>query len=441
MLVIGLVVGLMQVVQHFQYGGSLQISVFLVAEVLFYAVILPLSGSFLLGLFERSERARIAANDAITRQVALVRRLSGAAEWNELVERIVEFPQFVLPVRNSVLYLCDPKTGEFTLAAFWQMSRPGMSDLPVSLSTELCPECRSSLHTSLHRIQTLPDGHTVYSLPLALGGLAVGILHVTLPPGSELTTAQAAELNGISTDLALVLDRAALRDNAISQAQANAADRKRIAQDLHDTLAQNIAYLRLKLEELVMEEDPRRQITLIRKELGRMRDTADEAYLQVRETLANLNASEIRELGPVIGERAAAVGERAGFKVSLRQEGEPRPLEAFLKRQVTYISREALTNIEKHSRASQVDIRLAWQPACLELVIRDNGAGFDPQAAGGDDHYGLVIMRERAESIQAEFEVQSNPGQGAAVVLRVPLPPPVRPGEAVALNSLEKRKP
>ncbi len=421
MLAIGLVVALMQIVQHFSYS-NLRLNLFLFAEVIIYVVVLPLLGALLLNILARSERERSQASQILTEQYALVRSLSGASEWNDLVQRVVEFPRFVLPLINSSLYVFNEKSQEFELAAFWGQGENNPDGVTMTYSGAECQACTGGKHDQFHLVSAEPGQPPLYCLPLCLGDRAWGLIRMHMLPGKLPLDNQVEVLNAVSTDLALVLDRAILRTNALSQAAASEAVRHQIAHDLHDTLAQNIAYLRLKLEELLLEENPSRQISLIRRELGRMRDTADEAYTQVRETLADLQVSESKDLLSILKERAQASAQHARLAVTVGQKGAPpAELDSLLKRQVIYACREALTNIERHSGASQAEVSISWEPNCLAVQISDNGQGFHPEAVDERQHYGLSIMRERIESVGGEMELRSNFGLGTTISFTVPL--------------------
>ena len=89
-------------------------------------------------------------------------------------------------------------------------------------------------------------------------------------------------------------------------------------------------------------------------------------------------------------------------------------------RQLFYIFREALTNIERHAQASQVSINIGWDENCLSLAVSDNGMGFDPLNTQYGSHYGLKFMRERAELLNGSLNVQSTVGSGTKLVVQVP---------------------
>jgi two-component sensor histidine kinase len=387
MLAIGVIVALMQIIQHFSYT-NLRINLFLFAEIIFYVVVLPLSGAWLLNILTRSEHARSQASQILTEKYALVRSLTGTSEWNDLVQRVVEFPRFVLPLINSSLYLFNEKSQEFELAAYWGQGENSPEGVRMTFSGAECDGCASGRHEQFHLVSAEPGRPPLYCLPLCLDDRAWGLIRMHMQPGKLPLDSQVEVLNAVSTDLALVLDRAMLRTNALSQAAASEAVRHQIAH-----------------------------------ELGRMRDTANEAYAQVRETLADLQISESKDLLAILKERAQASAQRAHLEVTVEQRGTPpAELDPLLKRQVIYTCREALTNIERHSRASRAEVTISWEPNCLAIRISDNGLGFDPRTVDAHQHYGLNIMRERIESVGGEMYLQSDAGLGTTITFTVPQP-------------------
>ena len=102
--------------------------------------------------------------------------------------------------------------------------------------------------------------------------------------------------------------------------------------------------------------------------------------------------------------------------------GEPKALRPEVQEQVCLIGREALANALRHSEASCVEAEVEYLPRRVRVVVRDNGRGIDPQAvqAGRKAHWGLVGMRERAESIGARLRILSKPGAGTEVEISVP---------------------
>jgi signal transduction histidine kinase len=109
-------------------------------------------------------------------------------------------------------------------------------------------------------------------------------------------------------------------------------------------------------------------------------------------------------------------------KVRVIVEGSPRPLHPVIRDEVYRIGREALVNAFRHSRAKSVEIELAYDPAQLRILVRDDGCGIETQVlqSGRKGHWGLPGMRERAESIGAHLRVWSRPQAGTEIEICVP---------------------
>lgn len=191
-----------------------------------------------------------------------------------------------------------------------------------------------------------------------------------------------------------------------------------IARDLHDTVGQNISFLRMKLDYLA--EKKLRKRAEIQSELQSMARVANESYDLMRGTLAVLQSADSTDLFRLFTRYAEQIEERSTFKIELCTQGEPRFMSARRMRQLFYIFREILSNIEKHSNASRIVIDMTWEQDCLNLVVCDNGSGFDMEKVPYGSHYGLKFMRERAELLNGFFSIRSATGAGTSIQLQVP---------------------
>lgn len=191
-----------------------------------------------------------------------------------------------------------------------------------------------------------------------------------------------------------------------------------IARDLHDTIGQNIGYLRMKLEHLTGNKSIKK--AEMQSEMQAMTTAANESYDLIRGTLAILQSGESSDLFRVFSRYAEQIEERSSIKVEFSINGRPRSLSAKRMRQLFYIFREALTNIEKHAQASRVSIRIDWDGDCLSLAVSDDGRGFDPLNTQYGSHYGLKFMRERAELLNGSLNMQSTVGSGTNLIVQVP---------------------
>ena len=191
--------------------------------------------------------------------------------------------------------------------------------------------------------------------------------------------------------------------HALSQA-AVLAERRRIACELHDGVAQELAYLARNLESLDggADEDG----------LDRLRRAVERAWLDSRRVISAVAAPSSQPLEVALAEAVTEVAERYQLKLGLDLTSDirlPAPRrEAFVR-----IACEAVTNAARHSGADRVDLRLERDSSGVRLWVSDQGHGFDTADPGGG--FGLTSMRERAHSVGAELVVSSVPGHGSQV--------------------------
>jgi PAS domain S-box-containing protein len=198
-------------------------------------------------------------------------------------------------------------------------------------------------------------------------------------------------------------------------------ERRRLARELHDQLGQQMTALRLTLETLKAWSEER-------PELRAQVETLQELTRQLDQDIA----FRVWELTPAMLEGvglAAALTEYAGnwskrFNIPAEVHM-TRPTEARLpsatETTIYRFAQEALNNIAKHSRATRVDIVLEHTSQHVSLIVEDNGIGFNPSELELGGGFGLIGMRERAALASADFQIESTPGRGTTVILRVPV--------------------
>jgi signal transduction histidine kinase len=198
---------------------------------------------------------------------------------------------------------------------------------------------------------------------------------------------------------------------------ATLEERQRLAQNLHDAVNQSLFSAGLIAEVLprLWEQDP----DAARHSLEDLRRLTRGALAEMRVLLAELRPSTLTdaELGDLLRLLGNAFTGRTNIPVALslnREAGLPAETQVVIYR----ICQEALNNIAKHANASQVEIDLRRDRNGLELRIRDNGRGFAADSPAPAGHYGLGMMRERAESVKAELTLASRPGKGTELILR-----------------------
>jgi PAS domain S-box-containing protein len=199
--------------------------------------------------------------------------------------------------------------------------------------------------------------------------------------------------------------------------QAEIEERQRLAQNLHDAVNQSLFSAGLIAE--VLPRLWERDQTAARQSLEDLRRLTRGALAEMRALLAELRPSVLTdaELGDLLRLLGNVLAGRMNIPVTVNVTGEgtlPAEVQVALYR----LCQEALNNIAKHAGASQVDIDLQHEANAIELNIRDNGCGFDPGQPPPAGHYGLSMMRERAEGVGAELIVSSPPGLGTTIHIR-----------------------
>jgi signal transduction histidine kinase len=209
-------------------------------------------------------------------------------------------------------------------------------------------------------------------------------------------------------------------------------ERERIARELHDSLGQVLAYVNTQAQ-AACELLSQGQTSTAENYLVRLVAVAQEAQSDVREYIASVKGATSSRSG--FFSTLAQYLERFGQNYKIHTElivpeglAED-ALEPAVEVQLVRIIQEALANVRKHAGAGSVRVSLAVegsQPAgqVMQVTVQDDGRGFDParSPAGGEQSFGLSIMRERAEGIRSRLEIHSAPGQGTRVTVRVPLP-------------------
>lgn len=201
-------------------------------------------------------------------------------------------------------------------------------------------------------------------------------------------------------------------------------ERGRIARDIHDQLGQRVTAIRLQIANMVENKpDPEKLAGQVRM----LQRTALRLDSEISFLAWELRPAALDDLG--LPEAAAAFLEdwSHNYKISSDfdlQGFTERRLQPQVETQLYRIMQEALNNIAKHSKASRANVLLSWIRDEVSLVVEDNGAGFDLQAAegrrSGRNGFGLVSMQERASLVGGKIEIESRPGAGTTIYARVP---------------------
>ena len=234
------------------------------------------------------------------------------------------------------------------------------------------------------------------------------------------------EQRPLATDLLRVQDdeafQIAFNDRII---RAYEQERLRLAREIHDGPAQILANAIFELEyfEKLLERDP----AAVKDQLAQLKKDMRNGLADVRRFIFDLRPPVLGEIGlfQALRRYLADYQEHFGITVDADLPDSHDRLPATHEVAVFRIVQEALQNIQKHAAASRIAVRGNIDSVALQVSLQDNGRGFDPGevASRRARTLGLTSMRERAELIGAELQVNSSPGQGTSISLLVPLEP------------------
>ena len=299
-----------------------------------------------------------------------------------------------------------------TAAAVWGAPPPG-------LDAELQAVARQASETHRLVVRPMADGGQLVGLPLETGDGPLGAL--ALATGRPLLEGRTRTLlRGVGDLVGLALRTARLSEEGRELAVLE--ERTRLAREIHDTLAQQLTAIVLQLEaaEVFLDRDDSRG----RQVVVSARDQARSALAEARRSVWDLRPAPLDHTGlaAALRHEARRWQARTGIGARVRTQGLPAPLALDPQTEVALfrIAQEALANVARHSHAGRVDIRLELRSGVLRLIVRDDGDGF-AVGARSPGRFGLVGMAERARLAGARLEIESSPGSGTRVTVRLPL--------------------
>jgi PAS domain S-box-containing protein len=243
---------------------------------------------------------------------------------------------------------------------------------------------------------------------------------------SQIDTAQGKVFSVIVRDVTeRVKARQDLARFATEASAIREQEKSRVARELHDELAQSLTALKMDATWLRdhLARDPAAAATKVAAMLAML----DDCVAATRRIAADLRPLVLDDLGlvPAIEWLAQSFNQRHGVPCTLDLDDalelrEPHATAAFR------IVQESLANVAKHAQARHAWVRVAREGGQVVLEVRDDGCGFDTQAARKPDSLGLMGLRERAQLLEGTVRIESQPGQGTRVQARIPVPAEVR---------------
>ena len=234
----------------------------------------------------------------------------------------------------------------------------------------------------------------------------------------ELSSAERSLLEALTTHLAAAMEN--LRLSALEREAAVAQERNFLARELHDSIAQSLAFLKLQVQ-LLRDAQAKGDSSLIEQAVGEIDAGVRESYGDVRALLLHFRTrANAEDIEPALRTTLRKFEHQSGISAELSMQGHGVSIAPDLQLQVLHVVQEALSNARKHSDAKCVWLDVQQQPQ-WRFEVRDDGHGFaqdDPML--DETHVGLQIMAERAQRIGAVLEVISTPSHGTSVILTLP---------------------
>ena len=258
---------------------------------------------------------------------------------------------------------------------------------------------------------------TIVSLPIRMKDRLMGEVDLFYHAQFEPHAAERSLLEALTAHLAGAMEN--LRLNAMEKEAAVSQERSLLARELHDSIAQSLAFLKIQVQ-LMRDALEQANAERMRDVLAEIDLGVRESYADVRELLLNFRtrASE-EDIEPALQTTLRKFEQHSGLKASLQMQGHGMPLDPQVQIQVLHVVQEALSNVRKHSGATQVWLDVQQQPQ-WRFEVRDNGGGFEHGLPRDETHVGLRIMKERAAQIGASVQVVSAPAHGTSVILELP---------------------
>lgn len=369
--------------------------------------------------------------------------LNSSRPLDEVLELILEQAEDFLQAEAGALYRMQPDGQSLTMAAFKGLAAGGLdaqvnvgdgvlgwavaSGRPVVVSESpdqpASPKARGAAEGSKLPHWARGKFRTVMAVPLVAKGQSIGAIALCFAKLRWFSRDELELAVSFADQAALAIDNAVLRERA--EGAAVAAERSRLARELHDAVTQTLFSASMISDVLprIWENNPAEG----RARLEQLRKLTRGALAEMRSLLLELRPTALGEVGlaDLLKQLVEAHAGRSSADVEFRLQGDCSCMLPPAVRLVFYrIAQECLSNVVKHSRAAHVAVSLNCEErrhadGCrltASLVVRDDGVGFDVSAVTAE-HMGLRIMTERAAGVGADITVTSEPGEGTCMEL------------------------
>jgi signal transduction histidine kinase len=381
-------------------------------EILAYSLLLPLLIWLIMTWLAHALSERAGAVAARAQHQQILEQLDKHLGWDELIQYVTRLPAVLLPIKRAKLYMYDYSAGQFQLTADSNITSHLIAQRPDHTTCKACESTRQPHYRS---------GFSEYCQPLTYDNLLIGVLRVQFRPEALIDQHQLQFLNMLAPQIALALGLAFAQPQHVTQLQTQARlnERRHLAYELHDSLAQHLGYLHLALDRLTIDEPLPTE--LLRQELINLREVSGDAYRQVRDQLTLLRAQHGTDLIQSLRSYVQLTARRSQVRMALVAYGQPPRLPAGLHAQIFGLVRESLNNVQRHANAYEAQVILYWDDDLVIVAVTDDGVGFDAAAQRTSDHHGLAMLHERIDSLNGQLHIHSAHNRGTRLIFYVPL--------------------
>jgi signal transduction histidine kinase len=368
------------------------------------------------------------ANGLLVNLNRLAHDLPASFDFAETVDRAIAQARELAPSDVCAVLTLDP------VSPIWSVASAEGAVLSDSYTdTQLPRAVRAIAHQSLPQlVDVLSADYPGLSstarsglyVPLWAGPRQVGLLVLESNERARFGMRHASALRELAASIALTIDNARWFDRL--RARGAAQERNRIARDLHDRVGQEIAYVAFELDRLYSRAQHLDDVQEITEDIGNLRNDARGIVKELRETLYDLR-TDVDETHPfvdVLQTFLDRVTNRSGIHIVFENESERR-LPLAQEREVWRIAQEAIINAERHADATAILVKWTIDAEGASLIVRDDGIGMPASDHSAEPvaerrpSYGIIGMRERAESIGALLHVTTDQSSGTTVQLRL----------------------
>jgi signal transduction histidine kinase len=266
-----------------------------------------------------------------------------------------------------------------------------------------------------------PPMHSLLGVPIEIAGGIVGNFYLTEKEGAtEFSEADQELVERFAAHAGIAIQNARLHQEV--QKLAIVDERLRISRDLHDGIIQSIYAVSLSLEDVPELIDEDRDVAL---------DRVDRAIDRLHTTIGDIRTF-IVGLGPESGSglkgalesmaRELLAGSDIDVTLNLEAASElDGRLSPEAAHELSQIAREAVSNVARHSRATHAALAVDVEGDVATIRVEDDGAGFDPQQPLGSAHFGIANLKDRTAAIAGSLTIDSGPGMGTRIIVRLPI--------------------